>query len=541
MPANPYLCLRLPRYGAPGNHFCLPMTSRLVRIIILFMFFAMTGLVGIQIIWIQRAVQQREEQFDQGVFEALAQTTVAYQESSWQRDFDQSFNWKAFELLVQSHMDSLSRVTQMADSGRPRSINRQRLQRGSQERLQFSISPFGGAEMTISSPETDSSRAAIQQEMHQTFLMLNQSRTLIGQLFRQMVADFSMNLPSEIDTSLLRHILEAEFKEHGIKTGWTYGLIMPGASTFSYHLERYSAQLAKSDYRGPLMVNPVEDSPELVVYFPNKTSFLLRNLYFLLAASAVLILIIIAAFSSTIIIIVRQKKVQEIKNDLINNITHELKTPISTISLACQAIADPDLGKDAGIRDKYLGMISEENKRLGMLVENVLQAAVFDRGEGQLKLRKVDMHQKINSVLRSLDIQIDNRKISVVKNLDAREFVIEADEVMLTNLIFNLADNAIKYSRKKEGNITVSTWNEELSFCLEMADNGIGISKENIKRIFDKLYRVPTGDIHDVKGYGLGLSYVKKIVEAHQGDIQVKSQLQEGSRFIVRLPLKQEI
>jgi two-component system phosphate regulon sensor histidine kinase PhoR len=505
------------------------------------MFFAMTGLVGIQIIWIQRAVQQREEQFDQGVFEALAQTTVAYQESSWQRDFDQSFNWKAFELLVQSHMDSLSRVTQMADSGRPRSINRQRLQRGSQERLQFSISPFGGAEMTISSPETDSSRAAIQQEMHQTFLMLNQSRTLIGQLFRQMVADFSMNLPSEIDTSLLRHILEAEFKEHGIKTGWTYGLIMPGASTFSYHLERYSAQLAKSDYRGPLMVNPVEDSPELVVYFPNKTSFLLRNLYFLLAASAVLILIIIAAFSSTIIIIVRQKKVQEIKNDLINNITHELKTPISTISLACQAIADPDLGKDAGIRDKYLGMISEENKRLGMLVENVLQAAVFDRGEGQLKLRKVDMHQKINSVLRSLDIQIDNRKISVVKNLDAREFVIEADEVMLTNLIFNLADNAIKYSRKKEGNITVSTWNEELSFCLEMADNGIGISKENIKRIFDKLYRVPTGDIHDVKGYGLGLSYVKKIVEAHQGDIQVKSQLQEGSRFIVRLPLKQEI
>jgi two-component system, OmpR family, phosphate regulon sensor histidine kinase PhoR len=517
------------------------MTSRLVRIIVVFMFFAMTGLVGIQIIWIQRAVQQREEQFDQGVFEALAQTTVTYQESSWQRDFDQSFNWKAFELLVQNHMDSLSRATLMADSGRPRSINRQRLQRGSQERLQFSISPFGGAEMTISSPETDSSRAAIQQEMHQTFLMLNQSRTLIGQLFRQMVADFSMNLPSEIDTSLLRHILEAEFKEHGIKTGWTYGLILPGETKFSYHLERYASQLSRSDYRGPLMVNPIEASPELVVYFPNKTSFLLRNLYFLLAASAVLILIIIAAFSSTIFIIVRQKKVQEIKNDLINNITHELKTPISTISLACQAIADPDLGKDPHTRDKYLGMISEENKRLGMLVENVLQAAVFERGEGQLKLRKVDMHQKINSVLRSLDIQIDNRKISVVKNLDAREYVVEADEVMVTNLIFNLADNAIKYSRKKEGNITVSTWNDEQGFFLEMADNGIGISKENIKRIFDKLYRVPTGDIHDVKGYGLGLSYVKKIVEAHQGDIQVKSQLQEGSRFIVRLPLKQEI
>lgn len=527
--------------GLLNNHARLPMTSRFVRILVLFMFFAMTGLVGIQIIWIQRAVEQREEQFDQGVFEALAQTTVAYQESSWQRDFDQSFNWKAFELLVQNHMDSLSRVALGQDTGRRLPQNRQSNRRGSQERLQFSISPFGGAEMTVSSPETDSSRAAIQQEMHQTFLMLNQSRTLIGQLFRQMVADFSMDLPTDIDTALLRHILEAEFKEHGIKTGWTYGLILPGKNTFSFHQKRFENQLSNSEYRSPLMVNPSLASPELVVYFPNKTSFLLRNLYFLLAASAVLILIIIAAFSSTIFIIVRQKKVQEIKNDLINNITHELKTPISTISLACQAIADPDLGSLAGTREKYMGMIAEENKRLGMLVENVLQAAVFERGEGQLKLRKVDMHQKINSVLRSLDIQIDNRKISVVKNLDARDFTIEADEVMLTNLIFNLVDNAIKYSRKLEGNITVSTWNEGVYFYMEVADNGIGISKENIKRIFDKLYRVPTGDIHDVKGYGLGLSYVKKIVEAHQGDIQVKSQLQEGSRFLVRLPLKQEI
>ena len=519
----------------------MPMTSRLVRIIVLFMFFAMTGLVGIQIIWIQRAVEQREEQFDQGVFEALAQTTVAYQESSWQRDFDQSFNWKAFELLVQNHMDSLSGLALGQDTGRRISRNNRSQLRGRQERLQFSISPFGGAEMTVSSPETDSSRAAIQQEMHQTFLMLNQSRTLIGQLFRQMVADFSMDLPTDIDTALLRHILEAEFKEHSIKTGWTYGLIMPGESKFRFHQIQYTQQLLRSEYRSPLMVNPAVASPELLVYFPHKTSFLLRNLYFLLAASAVLILIIIAAFSSTIFIIVRQKKVQEIKNDLINNITHELKTPISTISLACQAIADPDLGSLPATRDKYLGMIAEENKRLGTLVENVLQAAVFERGEGQLKIRKVDMHQKINSVLRSLDIQMGNRGISVVKNLDAHDFVVEADEVMLTNLIFNLADNAIKYSRKTEGNITVSTWNDATHFFMEVADNGIGISKENIKRIFDKLYRVHTGNIHDVKGYGLGLSYVKKIVEAHQGEIQVKSQLQEGSRFLVRLPIKQEI
>jgi two-component system phosphate regulon sensor histidine kinase PhoR len=316
---------------------------------------------------------------------------------------------------------------------------------------------------------------------------------------------------------------------------------MPGESKFRFHQIRYTQQLLRSNYRSPLMVNPAVASPELVVYFPHKTSFLLRNLYFLLAASAVLILIIIAAFSSTIFIIVRQKKVQEIKNDLINNITHELKTPISTISLACQAIADPDLGSLPATRDKYLGMIAEENKRLGTLVENVLQAAVFERGEGQLKIRKVDMHQKINSVLRSLDIQMGNRGISVVKNLDAHDFVVEADEVMLTNLIFNLADNAIKYSRKTEGNITVSTWNDATHFFMEVADNGIGISKENIKRIFDKLYRVHTGNIHDVKGYGLGLSYVKKIVEAHQGEIQVKSQLQEGSRFLVRLPIKQEI
>ncbi len=505
------------------------------------MFLAMTGLVGVQIIWIRRAVDQREEQFNQGVYEALSNISLDYQQASWRQDFEKMFNWPAFESQVQQHIDSLNqlRVCRKEDSS---SVLNMLAVRPGLKKQHFSVrlGPF--------SPE-DGLSAYYEEELQTDFYsgnvlnpgdMLDQSREMIGQLFREMMTDFSMRRPTAIDTSLLREIIQYRLTNQGIKTSWVFGVQPAANQGFEVAPTEYKKVLAESPYRVPLGLNPFVPGPELLLHFPHKTSFLIKNLVFLLVASAVLIVIIIISFAATIFIIFRQKKIQEIKNDLINNITHELKTPISTISLACQAMGDPDLKEIPSMRDRYVDMIAEENKRLGMLVENVLQSAVFDRGEVELKLRKVDMHQKVERVLQSLEMQTQSRGIQMVRNLDAKQFVVEADEVMVTNLVFNLVDNAIKYSRKQEGSVVVSTWNQDPYFCIEIADNGIGISKDDQKRIFDKLYRVPTGNVHNVKGYGLGLSYVKSIVESHHGHIQVKSQLNEGSRFTVSLPLKQK-
>jgi signal transduction histidine kinase len=517
------------------------MQPKVVRLIILFMFLAMTGLVGVQIIWIRRAVDQREEQFNQGVYEALSNISLDYQQASWRQDFEKMFNWPAFEAQVQQHIDSLNqlRVCRKEDSS---SVLNMLSARPGLKKQHFSVrlGPF--------SPE-DGLSAYYEEELQADFYsgsglnpgdMLDQSREMIGQLFREMMTDFSMRRPTAIDTSLLREIIQYRLSNQGIKTSWVFGVLNGVNQGFEVAPSEYRKALAESPYRVPLGLNPFIPGPELLLHFPHKTGFLIKNLVFLLVASAVLIVIIIISFAATIFIIFRQKKIQEIKNDLINNITHELKTPISTISLACQAMGDPDLKEIPSMRDRYVGMIAEENKRLGMLVENVLQSAVFDRGEVELKLRKVDMHQKVERVLQSLEMQTQSKGIQLVRNLDAQQFVVEADEVMVTNLVFNLVDNAIKYSRKQEGSVVVSTWNEDHYLCIEIADNGIGISKDDQKRIFDKLYRVPTGNVHNVKGYGLGLSYVKSIVESHHGHIQVKSQLNEGSRFTVSLPLKQK-
>lgn len=505
------------------------------------MFLAMTGLVGVQIIWIRRAVDQREEQFNQGVYEALSNISLDYQQASWRQDFEKMFNWPAFESQVQRHIDSLNqlRVCRKEDSA---SLMNMLSARPGLNKQHFSLrlSPFA--------PE-DGLSAYYEEELQADFYsgnglnpgdMLDQSREMIGQLFREMMTDFSMRRPTAIDTALLREIVQYRLNNQGIKTSWVFGVLSGASPGFEVVPNEYRKALAETPYRVPLGLNPFLPGPELLLHFPHKTGFLIKNLVFLLVASAVLIVIIIISFAATIFIIFRQKKIQEIKNDLINNITHELKTPISTISLACQAMGDPDLKEIPSMRDRYVGMIAEENKRLGMLVENVLQSAVFDRGEVELKLRKVDMHQKINRVLESLEMLTQSKEIQVVQNLDAKQCVVEADEVMVTNLVFNLIDNAIKYSRKQEGSVVVSTWNEDHYLCVEIADNGIGISKDDQKRIFDKLYRVPTGNVHNVKGYGLGLSYVKSIVESHHGRIQVKSQLNEGSRFTVSLPLKQK-
>ncbi len=265
--------------------------------------------------------------------------------------------------------------------------------------------------------------------------------------------------------------------------------------------------------------------------FPNKKSYMFKQMVSTLLAALFLVLMVMFAFYFAVSTIFKQKKVSEIKNDFISNMTHELKTPISTISLACEAIEDPDLQGDANTLSSFIGMISSENKRLGNLVEKVLQTSLLEKGKLSLQKANYPIQDLITDAVNSFKIQFQQKGGELQLNrLDDVNW--EVDKIHFTNVLINLMDNALKYST--DNPITkVELIKTAKGFNITITDNGIGITKDNQKRIFDKLFRVSTGDVHDVKGFGLGLDYVHKIVDMHDGSVQVKSEINKGSTFII--------
>lgn len=274
------------------------------------------------------------------------------------------------------------------------------------------------------------------------------------------------------------------------------------------------------------------------VYFPQEKQLLRKTMGKMGVSSLIITLFIIIMFSLTLYIMFKQKRLSEMKNDFVNNMTHELKTPISTISLASQMLSDrsiPDAQKNLSHISR---IIRTESKQLGYQVERVLQMAIFDHGELKLKSEPVDMHDIIETVAQNFLLQMDKRGGKLEFLPEADQAVVSGDLMHLTNVVSNLMENAMKYTHRNPA-ITISTRNENGSIVVSVIDNGIGISKEDQKRIFDKFYRVPTGNVHNVKGFGLGLSYVKLIVEAQGGTIKIKSESNKGSRFDIHLPLEE--
>ena len=223
------------------------------------------------------------------------------------------------------------------------------------------------------------------------------------------------------------------------------------------------------------------------------------------------------------------------KNDFINNMTHEFKTPISTVSLACQALSDKDMEKTPELYDAYIGIIQDENQRLGSMAEKILQTAVIDKGELVLKTEWVNFHDIIKEVAKNFELQVLQKGGKLSVSLNAQKHIVNADAMHIKNIVFNLLDNATKYSPDVV-DINIGSEQDGECFMMLISDKGIGISKANQKRIFEKLYRVPTGNIHNVKGFGLGLSYVKAIVDKHFGKIDVESVPGKGSTFYIRIP-----
>jgi len=272
------------------------------------------------------------------------------------------------------------------------------------------------------------------------------------------------------------------------------------------------------------------------VIVPNVKKIILQQMKWMIVGAVFFTIMIIAAFYVTVTALLRQKKLSEIKNDFINNMTHEFKTPLATISLAVDALRNDKVLQDRTKMDYFSSIIKEENKRMNKHVETILQAAVMDRQELQLNKQPLHVHDLIHEIMDNYTLQLDDKNGTADLNLSARQDYIEADPVHFRNLISNLIDNAVKYSKDNlELKITTHSTNKNLVIRVE--DNGIGMTKETVRRIFEKFYRAHTGNIHNVKGFGLGLSYVKTIVDAHNGKIKVESVLGRGSAFTLELPL----
>lgn len=281
--------------------------------------------------------------------------------------------------------------------------------------------------------------------------------------------------------------------------------------------------------------NILEDRLVLHISFPNKSAFVIKSMGSPLIISLILVILIIFIITYMFRTILTQKKLSEIKNDFISNMTHEFKTPISTISLACEAMSDPGMmGGNTETSAPFVKMISEENKRLGNLVEAILQSAVIDRGELRIRKEQVPLVEIIREVAKTASFRIAGSDGELVLDLPKEEIYVTADRMHLTNMVSNLIDNAIKYSRSKI-HVTVKLEARADKIVFSVTDKGIGIKREHIQKIFDKLYRVPTGNVHNVKGFGLGLSYVKALVDLFGWTIQVSSQYGEGSVFTVNI------
>lgn len=356
-------------------------------------------------------------------------------------------------------------------------------------------------------------------------------------VLRVLYASSEKDFRERLDTDYLEQELEANLRFNGIDVPFHYRIFSSDGIEL-YRCDDYDPRGEEYSYKQTLFRNDPTGKMGLVsVHFPDQNKFIL-GVADTVVLAMIFTLILFVAFLVTVYLIVRQKKVSEMKNDFIHNMTHEFKTPISTISIAAQMLSDKTIQKPAEMYERLSGVIFAETKRLRFQVEKVLQMSLYDGGNIALKMQPMDLNLLIESVVDTFSIKVVQNGGSIDTHLNASDPMAKVDEMHFTNIIFNLMDNAVKYKREDEPlHLEISTMNTGDYLCIEVKDNGIGISKENLKRIFDKFYRVHTGDKHDVKGFGLGLAYVRKMVMLMNGSIKANSVIGRGTTFIINMPV----
>lgn len=336
-----------------------------------------------------------------------------------------------------------------------------------------------------------------------------------------------------IDASILDHYLKTEFEFQNMNIDYEYAIY--DCETDEMVFGNYFNPTETSNKESRTFQKYDEFTYYFGIVFPSKTIYILRSMNIWMVSSLVLIMAVIF-FAYAMYIILKQKRLSEIQKDFINNMAHEFKTPVSTIGISAEVLMDPSVVTDPSRLKNYAGIIADQNKRIEQQIEKVLQLGKIEKGRSAFKLELVDLHELINFSADSFKHTLKQGGGHIEKKLQASSFQIKADKTHLTNVIYNLLDNAFKY-KKKNPEITISTQNEENTICLSIQDNGIGIDKKYQGKIFQKFYRIPTGDIHNVKGFGIGLNYVKNIVDSHKWKISVSSQPGIGSTFKLTIPL----
>lgn len=344
-------------------------------------------------------------------------------------------------------------------------------------------------------------------------------------------------LKERINFRLLDQDIKAELMNNGINIPYHFTVTTHDGREV-YRCPDYTGDGIEYTYSQVLFRNdPANKMGVVKIHFPDMSSYIYSSIRFMIP-SVVFTLVLLVTFIFTIVVIFRQKRYSEIKNDFINNMTHELKTPIASISLAAQMLNDESVSKSPAMM-KHLGtVIHDESKRLRFLVEKVLQMSMFDRKKAVFKKKTLDLNEMVENIANSFTLRVEHTGGKIYTEIEAIDSTLYVDEMHFQNAINNLLDNAVKYRKPDQPvDIYIKTWNDNEHLYLSIRDTGLGIKKDNIRKVFDKFYRVHTGNVHDVKGFGLGLAYVKKIIILHNGDISIDSEYGKGTKFTIKLPI----
>ncbi|MBN1108792.1 MAG: HAMP domain-containing histidine kinase [Bacteroidales bacterium] len=530
--------------------------------LVFMMLFSIIGIIWVQIIWIKNAIGIRNENFDYYAITSLREAASEI-ESSRKLNFFNNFMFPGMfpgneqKTDISGYFSMGSYLDNSGGSVSVRITNQSVTQKPGEEPVvtvhdtAFTTdtgavvfrSELQNGELNNLQKEVQDNRVPhgiyIQQEelinwaKKRADELKNMSDRMIAELYQW---DRTMDISrDEVDFALTRSLLFSP-----IRTPYEFAIIRNGEVTDGNFTKSSKQDFMKSRYKVKLFPdNIIRQDLVVSLIFPGRTNYVLGSMAWILGGSLLFSLIILATFALSLFFIIRQKKISEMKSDFINNMTHEFKTPIATISLAADTITNPKvIGNESSIRH-FIDMIKKENSRMDKKVETILQIASLDKKEIDFRFEDMSLHNTIKRAVDAVDIIIKQRNGKITLNLDTSEQAIYGDKEHLYNLVNNLIDNAIKYSHGSP-EIVISTVNNGSGVTMSVSDKGIGMSKSVQSKIFDRFYRESSGNVHDVKGFGLGLNYVRAIVDAHRGSISVFSEPGKGSRFDVYLPYNGE-
>ena len=514
------------------------MRKSTIWLLAVVMAFAFAGLLFLQVKYVSIILKKSSEQFNETVKRSLHQVSKNLELDETQRYLEEDLKRDESYYLQNNQDPQEIAQTITQQKLQIKDANGNILQIDQLHSFSQKFEPLS----SLDKKQTSNNIISTSQDLQKTLMRrLKYQNALMQEVLVNILNTANLKpIQERVDFKKLNNYLKSEFINNGLNLPFIFFVINKDGKTVYQSGEIKKEPIASDIITYVLFPNdPPSKLNYLKVYFPTKGDYISSSVTFIVP-SVLFSLILLVTFIFTIYIVFRQKRLSEMKNDFINNMTHELKTPVSTISLAAQMLKDSDITKSPDVFKHISGVINDETKRLGFLVEKVLQMSLFERQKAAFKLKEVDANDLMISVANTFVLKVEKYDGSLDIDLQATDSSIYVDEMHITNVLFNLMDNAVKYRRPEVPlTLMVRTWNDNNGkLLISVEDNGIGIKKEYLKKVFDRFFRVPTGNVHDVKGFGLGLAYVRKIIEDHKGTIRAEmGPGNVGTKFIITLPL----